>query len=312
LSVLPIVGNLLIGQHVNNDNSNRPQFAAVDAYTTSATNAQPMLVIVEDGNTDIHSACSDPTPGGVTRYPQAVYNVGTIVAGTTLASGNSFGPVDFGGTTGPRFNTELPSTSGLGEPATAIQKIRRAGVLDDFVFFITTDPVSDPNGLHPFLAQGTRRGNAFQVDRLAEDVEDMQVAYGVDGIVTGATDNALTVQPPVPPALNVDPNVSTAVDGDEWVPNVNGEDVPVDTDFQQQQPYVAGHAGAAFAQHCPRLHGVMVSLLAKAKDSDPTYRGPSAQGYQIMNSTAAAITPGNYRRRVQTIKVNLRNYAFQG
>ena len=56
----------------------------------------------------------------------------------------------------------------------------------------------------------------------------------------------------------------------------------------------------------------MVSLLAKAKDSDPTYRGPASQGYQIMNSTAAPITPGNYRRRVQTIKVNLRNYAFQG
>ena len=31
-----------------------------------------------------------------------------------------------------------------------------------------------------------------------------------------------------------------------------------------------------------------------------------------MNSTAAPITPGNYRRRVQTLKINLRNYAFQG
>ena len=68
--------------------------------------------------------------------------------------------------------------------------------------------------------------------RLAEDVEDMQVAYGVDGIITGVVDNALTVIPPVAPALNVDPNVSTAADGDEWVPNVTGEDAPVDTDFQ--------------------------------------------------------------------------------
>ena len=31
-----------------------------------------------------------------------------------------------------------------------------------------------------------------------------------------------------------------------------------------------------------------------------------------MNSTAAPITPGDYRRRVQTLKINLRNYAFQG
>jgi hypothetical protein len=56
----------------------------------------------------------------------------------------------------------------------------------------------------------------------------------------------------------------------------------------------------------------MISLLAKAKDPDPTYRAPSAQGVQIMNSTAAPLGPGNYRRRVQTLKVNLRNYAFQG
>ena len=311
LTVLPITGNPIIGQHVNDDATNRPQFAAVDTYTVSASNARPMLVIVEDGNTDLHVACSDPTPGGVTRYPQALYNVGVITAPTSLAGG-SFNAVDFGGTIGPRFNTELPSTTGLGEPAQAIQKIRRAGVLDDFIFFITTDPTTDPAGIHPFLAQGTRRGNSFDVVRLAEDVEDMQVAYGVDGIITGVTDNALTVQPPVAPALNVDPNVSTAADGDEWVPNVTGEDAPVDSDFQQQQPFVPGHAGTAFAQHCPRLHGVMVSLLAKAKDSDPTYRGAASQGYQIMNSTAAPITPGNYRRRVQTIKVNLRNYAFQG
>ena len=125
LTVLPITGNPIIGQHVNDDATNRPQFAAVDTYTASATNARPMLVIVEDGNTDLHVACSDPTPGGVTRYPQALYNVGVITAPTDLA-GQTFNAVDFGGTVGPRFNTELPSTTGLGEPAQAIQKIRRA------------------------------------------------------------------------------------------------------------------------------------------------------------------------------------------
>ena len=311
LTVLPVTGNLLIGQHVNNDAALRPQFAAVDTYTASASAPQPMLVIVEDGNTDLHTGCSDADPNGVTRYPQAVYNVGVITTPTRLLAG-TFRTVDFGGTIGPRFNTELPSTTGLGEPAQAIQKIRRAGILDDFIFFITTDPDTDPNALHPFLAQATRRGNSFEVVRLAEDVEDMQVAYGIDGITGAAPDNALTVIPPVLPALNVDPNVSTSAGGDEWVPNVTGENPPVDSDFQQQQPFVAGHAGGTFAAHCPRLHGVMVSLLAKAKDPDPGYKAPSAQGVQIMNSTAAPITPGTYRRRVQTLKVNLRNYAFQG
>ncbi len=141
----------------------------------------------------------------------------------------------------------------------------------------------------------------------------MQVAYGIDGIIGGTgEDNALTVQPPVSPAVNVDPNVSTSADGDEWVPNVNGETAPLDVDFQTQNPFVATHGGAPPARHCPRLHGVMISLLAKARDSDPTYKGTAAQGYHLMNSTAAPVTPGNFRRRVQTLKINLRNYAFQG
>jgi hypothetical protein len=57
----------------------------------------------------------------------------------------------------------------------------------------------------------------------------------------------------------------------------------------------------------------MISLLAKAHDPDPTYRGPAAQGYKLMNEPAALpVNTGNYRRRVQTLKINLRNYAFHG
>jgi hypothetical protein len=55
----------------------------------------------------------------------------------------------------------------------------------------------------------------------------------------------------------------------------------------------------------------MVSLLAKAKDPDPTYKAPGAKGVKIMNSSATPVT-GNFRRRVQTLKINLRNYSFQG
>ena len=98
LTVLPIVGNLLIGQHVNDDATNRPQSAAVDAYAATASAADPMLVIVEDGNTDLHTGCSDPNPDGVTRYPQALYNVGVITAPTQLVSSQTFNAVDFGGT----------------------------------------------------------------------------------------------------------------------------------------------------------------------------------------------------------------------
>jgi len=304
LTVLPIVGDPLIGQHVNDDASNRPQFAAIDAYTAGAANASPMLVIVADGNTDLHVGCSDPSPGGATRYPQPMYNVGVITAATRLASLNTFGNVDFGGTIGPRFNAELPS--GGSQTAQTIAKVRRAGVLDDIVFFIETDTANDPQGLHPFLSQGIRRGDRFDVTRLADDVEDMQVAYGVD--TNG--DNAITRLVPVS-GNDTDPNVSTVAGGDEWVPNVTGETPFVDSDFQSQNPFVPGHSGVPPATHCPRLHGVMVSLLAKARDQDPGYRAPAAAGYKIMNSTATPV-PGNLRRRVQTLKINVRNYAFQG
>ena len=307
VTALAITGDPLIGQHVNNDATNRPQFTAIDAHAASASAGQPMFVIVEDGNTDLHVGCSDPLPGGATRYPQPVYNVGVITAPTTMGAPNTFGPVDFGGTIGPRFNTELPS--GASQAAIPILKVRRAGILDDIVFFVTTDPTGlDPTGIHPFLAQGIRRGNAFEISRLADDVEDMQVAYGID--TNG--DNALTTLPPVLPAPNIDPNVSTASGGDEWVPNVAGEAPLVDSDFQTQSPFLPGHTGVPVALHCPRLHGVMISLLAKAKDPDPTFQGRAADGYQIMNSTAASVTPGRFRRRVQTLKINLRNFAFQG
>jgi hypothetical protein len=314
LNVKPLTGNVSIGQFLNNDPTIRPQFAAIDAYTASATNNAPMLVIVQDAKGELHT-CGDPGSGphpviGLQRYPQPTYNVGVIRRPTDLVANNTFRNVDFGGTMGPRFNVELPSLS-PGKDAEPVKEIKRAGILDDVLFFITTDPNSDPTGIHPFLAQGMRRGNAFDVTRLADDVEDMQVAYGIDGDGDGSVGRPTTGPcAPVAGGDDPDPTFSTTAGCDEWTPNAVGEGPVDDAQFQQQDPFNPAHDGAAI--HCPRLHAVMISLLAKARDSDPTYRGPAAQGYKIMNSTATPITPGNYRRRIQTLKINLRNYAFQG
>ncbi len=309
-----VVGNTFSGFHQNDDATNRPQFSAIDAYTAGATATKPMFVIVE-GTTEQHP-CGGlvPDPSGriplkLASYPQFNYNVGLLTAPTDLVSSASFGSVDFGGTTGPRFNIELPSLT-PGEPAGMIKNaaVRRAGVLDDILFFVGTDPVNDPTGLHPFLAQGIRRGDAFEITRLADDVEDMQVAYGLD--LNG--DQAVSRLCPVGGGDD-DPNVSIAANCDEWRPNVGApgdETNPDDAEFQSQDPFVQGHLGAG-GLHCPRLHAVMVSLLAKAKDPDPTYKAPGAQGVKIMNSSATPVT-GNFRRRVQTLKINLRNYSFQG
>jgi type II secretory pathway pseudopilin PulG len=310
LNALPIIGNASIGEHLNNDATNRPQFAAIDAYTAGVTNALPMLVIVQDAGSDQH-ACGDYGPPiGLQRYPQPAYNVGVISFPTDLVSSNTFGNVDFGGTLGPRFNVELPSLT-PGRDASEIKVLKRAGILDDVVFFITTDSTTDPTGIHPFLAQGIRRGNAFDVSRLADDVEDMQVAYGIDTDGNNNVTRLCTLAPPYP-VDDPDPNVSTTIDCDEWLPNAVGELEVDDVQFQQQNPFNESHSGVPLAIHCPRLHAVMISLLAKAHDPDPTYKGPASQGYKIMNSTALPVTPGTFRRRIQTLKINLRNYAFQG
>ena len=300
--------------HVNDNASNRPQFSAIDSFTGGASGQNPMYVLVA-GNDDVHGGCSDPVSGGAIRYAQPTYNVGALTAPTSLAASDTFGNVNFGDTTAREFISEDPADSS--PTPSSIENVRRAGVLDDIVFFIdNTDP------LHPALAQGIRRGIRFDVVTIADDVEDMQVAYGVDGRYGSdaiGQDDAVGRVVPVS-GVDTDPNVSTQADGDEWAPNVEDEDDFVTSDFQNQpQPVNWSHAGGV--SHCPTLHGVMVSLIAKSRDPDPTFRavgGASLLGIRTMNSPPdTSVYPAppaspRYRRRIQTLKINLRNYAFPG
>lgn len=302
-------------QHVNDDSAQRPQFAAIDAYTAGASVANPMLVIVA-GNDDIHAGCS--VPYGPQQYPQPSYNVGAITAPTALQGVTpTFGNVNFADAIAVQFNSEDPASGALA--ARALPSVRRGGILDDLIYFIDN---SDPR--HPSLAQGTRRGGAFDVVTLADDVEDMQIAYGVD------TDANNAINRLVPTAANdTDLNVSNQTGGDEWIPNAPGENTPYATGQLQSDAAApaAGfpHAGSPPAAHCPRLHGVMIALVAKSKDPDPTYRAPAALGFRVMNSPVTVAPPipdtaryptlpgePHFRRRVQTLKINLRNFAFEG
>ena len=298
--------------HVNNDAANRPQFSQIDAYTAGATPGAPMLVLVAF-NDDIHVGCSIQQIYPL--YPQPPYNVGVIKAATTLTTTSTFGTVDFTDTNAKEFNPELPGDPGT--DAGSSKNVRHAGILDDMIFFI-----DNSNPLHPALAQGTRRGDAFDVVALADDVEDMQIAYGVD----------LDLVPPNYGAINriaaqtasdADTNVSSQPAGDEWVPNVPGSDNPITHDAK---PFLASdfYTPGDPASHCPRLHAVMISLVAKSHDPDPTYRAPSARGLLTMNSPVtidpphpdtahySGISVTTYRRRVQMLKINLRNYAYEG
>jgi prepilin-type N-terminal cleavage/methylation domain-containing protein len=294
--------------HVNDNATQRPQFSQVDAYTSGAA-ANPMLVLVAF-NDDIHSGCSLTNgPETLPLYPQVPYNVGSITLPTDLAGLNhTFGPVDFANAVAVEFNSETPAVAGT--PAIAEKNVRRAGILDDLIFFIDN---SDPS--HPALAQGTRRGVKFDVVALADDVEDMQIAYGVDTDGNNAINRIAAST-----SSDADSNVSSQPAGDEWVPNVAGADNQITGD---STPFVATDFFDV-ALHCPRLHAVMISLVAKSHDPDPTFKAASARGLVTMNSPVTIAPPypdtaqypgipvTTYRHRVQTLKINLRNYAYEG
>jgi hypothetical protein len=279
--------------HVNDDPARRPRFSAIDSYTSGVSDRRPMFVLAVDGN-DLSPACSDP------RAPQPSYHVGLLTEPTALAASGTLQTVDFSDRLAREISTEDPRDS---PPATAdppLHALRRAGILDDVLFFIdNTDPV------HPTLSRALRRGARFDVVALAEDVEDLQVAYGVDGLygsdavapdgVLGRLVAATEGDP--------DPSVSTQVDGDEWVPNVEGE-----------RPFATGDLRSSDA-HCPALSAVMIALVAKARDPEPTFRGRGAFGLHAFNSpketrdySGTSLTAPRYRRRIQTVAVGLRNF----
>src|SRR5262249_47173261 len=306
LTVKATTGSPLLGQHINEDVANRPQFEAIDTYTAGAA-TNPMYVIVSL-NDDQHNGCSQPNaqnPNPQPHYPQPTYRVGMINAATKLVASGTFGNVNFNDPIAIEFDNEFPAVTGAAPSQPLNGWLRHAGIMDDIVYFI-----DDKDPAHPVLSQGTRRGAAFDVTPLADDVEDMQIAYGVD-----TDNNEMINRLSGTTATDTDTNVSNQPGQDEWVPNVPGNDNPVTGPAKpyKADDFVANPAGA-LSTHCARLHGVMISLLARSKNSDPTYRAPLSQGLSLMNAPIPTPGPGpsQFRRRVQTLKINLRNYAFQG
>ena len=289
--------------HVNDDPVRRPRFSAIDSYTAGVSSRRPMFVLAVEGD-DLSPACAERIPGFPRRAPQPSYHVGLLREPTALAASGTFRTVDFSDRLAREISTEDPRDSPPAPPDPPFHALRRAGILDDVLFFIdNTDPV------HPTLSRGERRGARFDVVALAEDVEDLQVAYGVDGLYAS---DAVTPDGALGRLVGVtegdpDPSVSTQVDGDEWVPNVEGE-----------RPFAAGDLRTGDAR-CPALSAVMIALVAKARDPDPTFRGRGALGLHALNSpketrdySGTSLTAPRYRRRIQTATVGLRNFGPAG
>lgn len=299
--------------HVNDHPVNRPQFSRIDAYTQGASDRNPTFVLVAEGG-DLHRGCSNGGAGSALP-PQPRYAVALLTAPTSLGATGSFGRIDFSDPLARELTTEDPRDRA--SSAAPLAALRRTGVLDDVLFFVDD---SDPR--HPVLAQALRRGSRFDVTAIAEDVEDLQIAYGVDGLY--ASDSVLpdgVLGRFIPPSADdPDADASTERDADEWAPNVDGERLFANTDFQSANPAPVGfpHTGAPSDAHCPTLAAVMIALVAKSHDPDPSYRGPDSFGARSMNSPEdVRVYPSppaapRFRRRATTIRIALRNYGPAG
>jgi hypothetical protein len=185
------------------------------------------------------------------------------------------------------------------------------GAVDEVLFFVDEGPNNGTGSAadtHPALSEAIRDAStgSYDIQPLIQDVEDFQVAYGIDGINGSVRDRGVS------PA-SVD---TTGTNRDEWVGNVSNEiatslvmsanprriDALADTSI----PAIEGPPIAVAT-----LRSVWVSLVVKSADPDFKYNGPGARGMTILDSTAVSFSTATgrpYRRRLQSFAVSLRNY----
>lgn len=189
------------------------------------------------------------------------------------------------------------------------------GAVDDILFFVDEGTAAVSGDTHPNLAMATfdpSSGN-YDVQPLVDEVEDFQIAYGLDGADGSTADGGAD-------PVRVD---LSAANKDEWVGNIAGE-----TDASLGTPATAvprtGVVNAfvdvtvptsdtAPANVRPILRALWVSLVVKSRDPELKYSGPGSAGILTLDSTAISmsdpsITGRPYRRRVQSMAVSLRNY----
>ena len=188
----------------------------------------------------------------------------------------------------------------------SLSKSISGGAVDVVRFF-----VDDTGDTHPSLAEAVwdPQSGQWDVQTLIEEVEDFQIAYGVDGVPC-----------PTNPACydgGVDPVLVdlSGVNKDEWVGNVATE---VENTLTISTPS-ANHSGVdAFIDTAvpsgqlavPALRSVWVSLVVKSTDPDLVFNGPGARGIKILDSTAVSFSTSTgrpYRRRPLSLAVTLRN-----
>jgi Tfp pilus assembly protein PilV len=198
--------------------------------------------------------------------------------------------------------------------APSVDKPFSGGPVDQVRFFVdegAADASASALDTHPSLVEATldpSTGN-YDIPPLVDEVEDFQVAYGVDGADGSVHDKG--VDP-----TKVDTSGSNK---DEWVGNVANEVASTLPLSSTDPKFVPGFVDAtvissssAPAIALPSLRSVWLSLVVKSTDPDFVYGGPGARGIQILDSTAknfSTATGRPYRRRLQSFAVSLRNYS---
>jgi Tfp pilus assembly protein PilV len=273
---------------------------APDTLPSMASKTRPFYFVVADGSTEMLTT-------GVGTYLVPVYYIGLVdTTGTWYTQTTDtftfvMDPTDEGAR---KLTAAAPTAAVMDKPFSA-------GVVDEIRFFVDEGPVDVSTSTidtHPSLAEATfdpQSGN-WEIQPLIEDVEDFQVAYGVDGIDGSMRDKGIS------PAA-----YSATLNADEWVGNVPNEvasKLALTGDPQRVEAFIdssvpTGPSAPALASAA--LRSVMVGLVVKSVDPDFKYNGPGARGFALLDSTAqsfSATTGRPYRRRLQRFAVSLRNY----
>jgi type II secretory pathway pseudopilin PulG len=271
-----------------------------DTLPSMASKTRPFYFVVADGSSEMLTT-------GVGTYLVPVYYIGLVdTTGTWYTQTTDtftfvMDPTDEGAR---KLTAAAPTAAAMDKPFSA-------GVVDEIRFFVDEGPVDASTSTidtHPSLAEATfdpQSGN-WEIQPLIEDVEDFQVAYGVDGIDGSVRDKGIS------PAA-----YSATLNADEWVGNVQNEvasKLAVSGNPQRVEAFIdssvpTGPTAPALASAA--LRSVMVGLVVKSVDPDFNYNGPGARGFALLDSTAAsfsATTGRPYRRRLQRFAVSLRNY----
>jgi hypothetical protein len=239
-------------------------------------------------------------------YLVPVYYVGLV---DTTGTWYTQTATDFSFVMNPQDTGALTMTA-VPPSADQIDKPFSGGALDQIYFFVDEGPAdasTSPADTHPSLAEALldpSTGN-WEIQPLITDVEDFQVAYGVDGINGSIHDRGIS-----PAAYD-----ASAANRDEWVGNVSNE-VPTTLPTSGDPKRVAAFVDSSVPNEMPvvaALRSVMIGLVVKSADPDFVYDGPGARGFSLFDSTAtsfssAASTGRPYRRRLQRFAVSLRNY----